>query len=90
MKIFFTLILYFLIAFMIIENQIAIAVLLSGWFTFRVGALWLIPLAFLLDGYFGAFSDIPYISLIACVWYIISEYIRPRLIVQSHSYEKVA
>ena len=90
MKIFFTLILYFLIAFMIIENQIAIAVLLSGWFTFRVGALWLIPLAFLLDGYFGAFSDIPYFSLIACVWYIISEYIRPRLIVQSHSYEKVA
>ncbi len=90
MKIFFTLILYFLIAFMIIENQIAIAVLLSGWFTFRVGALWLIPLAFLLDGYFGAFSDIPYISIIACVWYVISEYIRPRLIVQSHSYEKVA
>ncbi len=90
MRLFITLVLYFLIALMIIENQIAIAVLLAGWFTFRVGAVWLIPLAFLLDGYFGAFSDVPYISLIACAWYVISEYIRPRLIVQSHSYEKVA
>ncbi len=90
MRLFITLVLYFLIALMIIENQIVVTALLAGWFTFRASAVWLLPLAFLLDGYFGAFSDIPYISLIACVWYVISEYIRPQLIVRAHSYEKVA
>jgi hypothetical protein len=90
MKLFFTIILYFFIALLIIENQIILAVLLAGWFTFRVGAIWLIPLAFLLDGYFGAFTDVPAISLITCVWYVVSEYLRPRLIAQSQSYEKVA
>lgn len=90
MKFFFTLVLYFLIALMVIENQLIIAAMLVAWFTFRVGAVWLLPLAFLLDGYFGAFTEIPYISIIACVWYVLSEYIRPRLIVQSNSYEKIA
>ena len=90
MKFFFTLVIYFSIALMVIENQLIIAALLAAWFTFRIGAVWLLPLAFLLDGYFGAFADIPYISLITCVWYVISEYIRPRLIVQSNTYEKVA
>jgi hypothetical protein len=75
---------------MVIENQLIIAALLALWFTSRVGSVWLLPLAFLLDGYFGAFSDIPYISLTVCIWYVISEYIRPRLIAQSNSYEKVA
>lgn len=90
MRFFITLVLYFAIALTVMENQLIIAGLLIGWFTFRVGAIWLIPLAFLLDGYFSAFSHIPYISLIACVWYVISEYVRPRLIVQSQSYEKIA
>lgn len=90
MKLFLALVLYFFIALMVIENQLIVAVLLVLWFTFRVSAVWLLPLAFLLDGYFGAFAEIPYLSLVACIWYVISEYIRPRLIVQSNSYEKVA
>jgi len=90
MRFFITLALYFFIALMVIENQLIVAALLVLWFTSRVGAVWLLPLAFLLDGYFGAFADIPYITITACVWYIISEYIRPRLITQPNSYEKVA
>ena len=90
MKLFITLILYFFIALMVMENQLIAAALLALWFTARVGAVWLLPLAFLLDGYFGAFTEIPYISLVTCTWYVLSEYIRPRLIVQSNSYEKVA
>jgi hypothetical protein len=83
-------VLYFSIALMVVENQIFIAALLAAWFTFRVGAVWLLPLAFLLDGYFGAFFDTPYISLITGIWYVASEYIRPRLIVQKNTYEKTA
>ena len=90
MKLFIAFVLYFFIALTVTQNQLIVAALLALWFTARVGAVWLLPLAFLLDGYFGAFAEIPYITLVACIWYVISEYIRPRLIVQSDSYEKVA
>ena len=90
MKLFIAFVLYFFIALTVTQNQLIVAALLALWFTVRVGAVWLLPLAFLLDGYFGAFAEIPYITLVACIWYVISEYIRPRLIVQSDSYEKVA
>lgn len=77
--------LYLLIALLVIENQLIVAVLASVWFTYKVGAFWLIPLAFLLDGYFGAFHHIPFISLIACLWYVASEFARPRLFSYSNT-----
>ncbi|MEY2665249.1 MAG: hypothetical protein RLZZ480_354 [Candidatus Parcubacteria bacterium] len=89
MKFLLTIILYVLIALMVMENQIVIASLLVLWFTYRSGAVWLIPLAILLDGYFGAFTHIPYISLVTCAWYVLSEYLSPRLRMES-TYEKTA
>lgn len=80
--------LYLFIAFMILQNQIFIACIAILWFTFRCGAVWLLPLAFVIDGYFGAFEHVPVITLCACAWYVLSEFVRPRLLVQYESYEK--
>jgi hypothetical protein len=83
MKIFLSILLYLLIIFALLQNQLIVVVVAVGLFTFTVGAAWLLPMAILLDGYFGAFSQIPVISLSFLLWYIASEYIKPRLLVQS-------
>ncbi|MEK7638781.1 MAG: hypothetical protein AAB388_01330 [Patescibacteria group bacterium] len=66
---------------------IMIAVLHGAWlvaalgglfFSFRYGALALVPLAFLLDGYMGAFHGIPMMSIGATLWYALCELIRVR------------
>jgi hypothetical protein len=92
MRFFVNIILYLAIAFLLLQNQIVAAVVLVFIFTYRVGAVWLIPLAFCLDGYFGAFYDVPYITLVSLIWYGVSEFIRPRLIMQfkDQDYEKTA
>jgi len=73
--------LYFFIALMLVQNHLIVAFLAVGIFTFRVGAVWLLPLAFLIDGYFGAFYHVPVISLCAIVWFFATEFIRPRLLI---------
>lgn len=75
-------VLYISITIAVLQNVFVVAVPLTIWFTFRAGAVWLIPLAFLIDGYFGAFYAIPIFSITICVWFSISEVIRPRLLWQ--------
>lgn len=80
-------ILYFIIALLVTQNHLWVAAFAVGVFTFRVGAVWLIPLAMCIDGYFGAFYTMPYFSIGASFWYVASEFIKPRLILQ---YEKTS
>ena len=90
MKLLINIILYILTALLILQNHLLLAGMVVLFFTFRCGAIWLLPLAFLLDGYFGAFSAVPLITIAACVWYVISEFVRPQLLLQYESYGKAS
>ena len=88
MKLILNIFLYFFIALMIVQNNLIVAGILVLWFTMRCGAVWLLPLAFMIDGYFGAFEHIPVITFYACAWYALSSFVRPRLLVHYKPYEK--
>lgn len=90
MKFFLDCLLFILIALMIVQNHLIIGFLLVVVFTFRVGALLLIPLAIFIDGYFGAFYSIPMITVAAILWYVVSEFVRPQLLMQYKRYEEAA
>jgi hypothetical protein len=88
MRTLFDILTYFLIAVMVVQNHLLIAFLLVLIFTFRRGAILLIPLAFAIDGYFGAFAAIPTITLCTIAWYAISAIVRPQLLMQYKAYGK--
>lgn len=88
MNIFLNFTLYFLIALMVLQDYLLIALFFTILYTYRVGAVWLIPLGFAIDGYYGAFFELPLFSMLATGWYVISECVRPQLIMQHESYEK--
>lgn len=83
MKLFLNLTLFISITFLLLQNQLLLAFVAVCIFSYRVSAAWLLPLAILIDGYFGAFSNVPVLSLSFLLWYILSEFIKPRLLVQS-------
>lgn len=87
MRFLITFILYFTIALLVMHNHLLLAAFATIMFTFRIGAIWLIPLAICIDGYFGAFYTMPFFSIGALLWYAVSEFIKPRLILQ---YEKTS
>jgi hypothetical protein len=71
--------LYFLIALTIVQNWLWVAALCVLVFSYQFGATLVIPLAFLIDGYFGNFSGVPYLSIFSVFWYLLVEYIRPKM-----------
>ena len=79
---------YFLIAVSVVQNHLVIAFILVLLFTFRQGAGLLIPLAFVIDGYFGAFAATPTITLFTITWYALSAIVRPQLLMQYKAYGK--
>ena len=87
MKFLISLFLYFATALLIAQNHLWIAAGAALLFTFRAPTVWLIPLAIVIDGYFGAFHHVPLFSMVACVWYAISELVKPQLIMR---YEKTS
>ena len=90
MKFFLNCVLFILIALMITQNHLVVSFLLVVVFTFRAGAVWLIPLAIFIDGYFGAFYSVPVVTIIAILWYVISEFVRPQLLMQYKRYEEAS
>lgn len=68
-----------LIAVLILQNLLLPAVVLALLFTWKFSALALFVLAVVLDAYFGAFQSVPYFSMVAVVWYVVSELIRIRM-----------
>jgi hypothetical protein len=79
MKIFIASTLYIIILFSFLQNWwLLTGVSLLG-FSFRYGAVTLIPLAILFDGYFGNFFTVPYASLAAVIWFVLVDYLRPKL-----------
>jgi len=80
MKILSVILLYTAITIAVFQNWLWFAALLILVFSLRFGAVTLIPLAILIDGYFGNFYGLPHLSLMAICWYVFIEYIRPRIL----------
>lgn len=72
-------ILLLLIAISVLQNLWPIALGLGLFVSYTFGAAGLVVLAIAIDAYFGAFSSVPYISIGALLWYVISELLRLRL-----------
>ena len=79
MSIIIAIILYICIIISFIQNWLFLVLVLVGIFSFRYGAAALIPLAILLDSYFGNFYGLPYLSISAVIWYAVVGFIRPKL-----------
>lgn len=80
-------ILYLLIILAAMQSHLLLGLLATGLFTFRYGAVALLPLAVLLDGYYGAFFTVPLFSIAAIVWYVLSEVLRVRMNIVQSEYE---
>ncbi len=59
-------------------------------FTVKANPVWLIPMAIIIDAFFGAFYTAPYLSVIMVLWYIMSEFVKPRIFIKKDEYGKVA
>ncbi len=90
MSTFVDIFIYLLLATLAMQNHLFLAFVLVVLFTFRRGAVALIPLAFAIDGYFGAFSGIPTMTLFIIAWYTVSEFVRPQLLMQYKAYGETA
>lgn len=78
--------LYLTIIVTLLQGLFVVTVPLAIWFSFRVGALALLPVAILIDGYFGAFFEIPVLSIVTLLWYVVCELLRPQLLWQNEEY----
>ena len=47
------------------------------WYSIYKNGWWLVLLAIIIDGYYGAFYLVPYQSLLASAVVVVSEYVRP-------------
>lgn len=74
-----SILLYFLIAVLIIQNHLLLAAICILIFSFKNGALAFIPLAIVIDGYFGNFYTLPWLSFLSIVWYLFVDFLRPRI-----------
>jgi hypothetical protein len=90
MKFLINILLGILILFALMQSYFYVAIALILLFTVRASAIWIIPLAFLIDGFYGAFYSFPYITVAVVLWYIVSEFLKPRIFVKKDGYEKIA
>ncbi|MCA9362150.1 hypothetical protein KC906_02130 [Candidatus Kaiserbacteria bacterium] len=71
--------LFILIAIAIMQAWLLVACVAVSIYSFRFGTMLLLPLFFVLDGYFGNFYKIPYLSIGGILWFLFVEYVRPRI-----------
>jgi len=80
----FAVCLYLAIIFLFMQGNILLGTVAVVIYSLAFSAVALIPLAILLDGYFGAFYSVPVLSICAILWYLLSETLRLAMnIVQS-------
>jgi hypothetical protein len=80
-------VLYLIILFSIMQSAVLLGIVAIAAFTVRFSAVALIPLAIALDGYYGAFYEVPALSIASVLWYILSEVIRARVNIVQSKYE---
>lgn len=79
MKVFFAVMLYVLALFSFLQGWLLTAIAATVLYSVQYGALVFIPAAILIDGYFGNFQQIPYLSIVSILWFVSIEYVRPRI-----------
>jgi hypothetical protein len=80
-------VLYFMIIISVMQSYVIIGLVTVTLFTVQYGAVSLIPLAILLDGYYGSFYEFPVLSVVTVVWYVLSEILNARLSVVQSKHE---
>lgn len=80
MRTFLSTLLYVIIIFSFLQSWWFLFVLSLVVFSVRSGAIALIPIAILIDGYFGNYFGFPYLSFSAILWSMIVEFVRPKII----------
>jgi hypothetical protein len=71
--------LYTLVIFSLLQGWLFPTFCLVLVYSFVYNSITLIPLAILMDGYFGNFYTVPVLSFLAVLWYIVVEYLRPKI-----------
>ncbi len=79
MRIFLATSLYTLITLSVLQDWLILAGVAIIIFSLRFNAAALIPLAIMIDGYFGHFHAIPFLSFFAIWWFLLVEYLRPKV-----------
>jgi hypothetical protein len=72
--------LYLIIFFSYIQNWLLLATVAAILFSIKYNATALIPVAILIDGYFGNFYTIPTLSILSVFWFSVVEFLRPKFI----------
>ena len=67
------------IVFAFVNNWLWVATAVAVWFSFRYPAFVLVPLAVALEGYFGQFDAVPWLSIGSIGWYFCVEELKPYL-----------
>lgn len=79
--------LYIGICISLLQNWFILTVVGVALFTVRYNSAALIPIAVLIDGYFGAFENVPLLTIASIAWFVAIEYLRPRLASTDVSYD---
>lgn len=61
------------------QGWVLVSLLLVTMFSVKYGAVLFIPVAIILDGYYGSFFAVPALSIGAIGWFLVIEYTRPKL-----------
>lgn len=80
MRTFLSTLLYIIVIFSFLQSWWLLFVLSLTVFSIQFGAVALIPIAILFDGYFGNYFGFPYLSFFAILWFVAVEFIRPKII----------
>lgn len=80
MKIFLAIGLYVIVILSFLQNWFFVMLVGLLAFSFWFGAAALIPAAIIIDGYFGNFYEFPYLSVYSVGWFVLVEYVRPKVV----------
>lgn len=80
MQFLLAIVLYLLTLFSVLQGWLIISFCSILFFSFLYSPIYLIALAILIDGYMGSFYSMPVLSLCSVVWFVVVEFLRPKVI----------
>lgn len=86
----FRIFIFIIIALLMLTPFFWLAGIISVWYMFRFTGFELIVLAILIDGYFGAFYNIPIISILTIIMVFSIDLLKPTLLMYTSKDEMVS
>lgn len=86
----FRIFIFIIIALLMLTSFFWLAGIISVWYMFRFTGFELIVLAILIDGYFGAFYNIPIISILTIIMVFSIDLLKPTLLMYTSKNEMVS